>query len=305
MAFASAEELFGSKSPFQTKRENEWPLVLCAAHFDESHEKPGLAVAGYSAAIDTWWRLDCQWQALLKRWNLKYFKASECEKGLVEFAQYRDDLAAPKSPLKPHERERLRKVKLEFIDAICARHHVLQGYGAAIATEDFKRIIAEDPIAPIIFLDKSYYIGAQLCLVAAAMLVIDINICRSGNDKIEVQPIFGAREEPGLTAKTLFDNFSTKNPRSTEVLLPPQYEDDRTNTWLQVADTLAYEICQQLLATANNTKDDYMRVSLRSLLPAIHRVFRLDYKNLKQITCNHSPDSIPIRHLLLEELGQW
>ncbi len=242
MPFASAEELFGSKSPFQTKRENEWPLVLCAAHFDESHEKPGLAVAGYSAAIDTWWRLDCQWQALLKRWNLKYFKASECEKGLVEFAQYRDDLAAPKSPLKPHERERLRKVKLEFIDAICARHHVLQGYGAAIATEDFKRIIAEDPIAPIIFLDKSYYIGAQLCLVAAAMLVIDINICRSG---------------------------------------------------------------KQLLATTNNTKDDYMRVSLHSLLPAIHRVFRLDYKNLKQITCNHSPDSIPIRHLLLEELCQW
>src|SRR6267378_7014112 len=77
MPFASAEELFASKSPFQTKRENEWPLVLCAAHFDESHEKPGLAVAGYSAAIDSWWRLDCQWQALLKRWNLKYFKASE------------------------------------------------------------------------------------------------------------------------------------------------------------------------------------------------------------------------------------
>jgi hypothetical protein len=106
MPFASAEELFGSESPFQTKRENEWPLVLCAAHFDESHEKPGLAVAGYSAAIDTWWRLDCQWQALLKRWNLKYFKASECEKGLVEFAQYRDDLAAPKSSLKPQAIEK-------------------------------------------------------------------------------------------------------------------------------------------------------------------------------------------------------
>lgn len=298
-AFASAEVLSGSKSPSQMKRENEWPLVLSAAYLDGGNERPGLAVAGYSGAIDTWWSLNCHWQALLKRWNLKYFKASECENGLVEFAQYRDDLTGPKSPLKPHERGRLRKVKLEFIDAISARHHVLQGYGAAIATEDLKRIFAEDPAAPIIFLNKPYYIGAELCLVAATMLVSDVNMRCSRNDKIKVRPILGAREECGVITNTVFDKFAKKNPRSAEVLLPPQYDDHGNNSWLQVADMLAYEICTQLL---NHSRDDYMRVSLRTLLPAMHRVFRLDCKNLKQIIHNYSADSIPVRHLLPQQL---
>lgn len=304
MPVASAEELFGSESLFRTKRENEWPLVLYSAYFDETHEKPGFAIAGYAAATDTWWHLDWHWQELLKRWNLKYFKASECENGLVEFAQYRDDPTDLTSPLQPRERERLRKAKIEFIDAICERNHVLQGYGAAIVTKDFERLIAEDPAAPVIFLDKPYYLGAQLCLVAAAMLVRDANTRRAGHDKIEVRPIFGAHEECGGIAKTVFENFATNNPRSAEVLLPPQYGDHRTDSRLQVADTLAYEIRKQLTRSSKNSSADYMRVSLRSLLPAIHRVFRLNGRNLKQIVSNHSPDSIPIPHLLPKELWQ-
>ena len=304
MPFAKTEELSRSKSPSQTKRENEWRLVLSAACFDEGSEKPGLAVAGYSAAIDTWWHLDCHWQALLKRWNLRYFKASECENGLVEFSQYRDELTSPKAPLKPHERERLRKVKLEFIDAISAHHHVLQGYAAVIATEDLKRIIPEDPTARIILLNKPCYLGAELCLVAAAMLVGDVNLRRSRNDKVEVRPILGACEECWGITHTVLDKFAKENPRSAEVLLPPQYDDHRTNSWLQVADMLAYEACTQLTEYANTSRDNYMRVSLRTLLPAVHRVFRLDCKNLKQVIHNYSADSISVQHLLPEQLWQ-
>lgn len=302
MPFVIAEGLSGSKSPSQTKRENEWPLVLSAAYFDEGHGKPGLAVAGYSAAIDTWLHLDCDWQALLKRWNLKYFKASECENGIAEFAQYRDDLAAPKFTLKPHERERLRKVKLEFINAISARHHVLQGYGAAIATEDLKRVIDEDATAPVILLNEPYYIGVELCLVAATMLMSDANMRRSRNDKIEVRPVLGACEEhSGITA-TVFDKFAEKNPRSAGVLLPPLYVELGTNSWLQIADMLTYEIYKQLIEYANNSRDDYMRVSLCTLLPAMHRVFRLDCENLRQVIHNYCSDFIPARHLLAEQL---
>lgn len=303
MPFASVEELFGSESPFQTKRENNWPLVLYGGCSDESDAKPGFAIAGYSAAIDTWRRLECQWQELLKRWNLKYFKASECENGLAEFAQYRDDSTNLKSPLKPHERERLRKAKIDFVDAICKHHHVLQGYGAAIITEDFEGVIDEDPGAPSLFLDKPYSIGAQLCLIAAAMLVRDLNTRRSSHDQIEIRPILGSYEERGGIAKAVFDNFAKKNPRSAEVILPPQFDEDRTNSCLQVADTLAYEICKQLTRKPKTPDDDYMRVPLRSLLPAMHRVFRLDRKNLTDIMRNHTPDSISILHLLPEELS--
>lgn len=302
MLFTSSAEMSGSESPSPTKCENEWPLVLSAAYSDVGREKPGLAVAGYCAALETWRHVDSHWQALLKRWNVKHFKISECENGLAEFGQYRDDPTDPQSPLKPRERERLRKVKLEFIDAISAHHHVLQGYAAAIVTEDLKRIIAEDTTASIIPLNEPYYLASELCLVAAAMLVGDFNMRPSTNAKIEVRPILGACEEHGGITHTVFDKFAKKNPRCAEVLLPPQYDDPGTNSWLQVADVLAYEVCTQLIECNSNSRDGYMCVSLRSLLPAMHRVFRLDCKNLKQIIHNYSSESIPVGHLLPQQL---
>jgi hypothetical protein len=277
--------------------------VIYGAYFDESDEKPGFAIAGYSAALDTWWHLDLDWQKLLKRWNLKYFKASECENGLEEFAQYRDDPTDQGSPLKHHERERLKEVKTEFIDAICRQHDDLQGYGAAVVIEDFERIIAEDSVARALFMDKPYYIGAQLCLVAAAMPARDTNTNRSGNDRIEVRSIFDSHKEYSGIAKKVFDNFAAKNPLSAEVLLPPQYADDIENSSLQVADTLAYEIRKRLTRKLKNPCDNYMRVPLMRLRPAIYRIYKLDYKNLKRIVENQSPDSIPVPYLRPDELS--
>lgn len=246
--------------------------------------------------------MDWAWQDLLKDWNLKYFKASECENGLKEFAQYRDDPTDQRSPLKPHEREKLKEIKIRFIDAIVKHHDDLQGYGAAIVTEDFNRIIAEDDVASVIFRDKPYYLAAQLCLVAAAMPARDANARRSGNDKIDVRPTFDSHEEYSEIAKAVFDNFGAKNPLSSQVLLPPKYDDDTTTTALQVADTLAYEIRKQLTRKIRDSSDDYMRVPLQRLLPAIYRVYKLDYDALKTIVLNQTPDSIPVAHLKPEEL---
>lgn len=265
MSYVSIEERFAFLFPFRTRRENRWPFVIYGAYFDESDEKPGFSIAGYSAAYDTWLHIDWAWTELLKRWNLKYYKASECENGLCEFAQYRDDPTDQKSPLNPIEREKLREIKVQFIDAICKHHDDLQGYGAAIVVEDFQKVIAEDPIARKTFLDKPYYLGAQLCLVAAAMPVRDANTRRSGDERIELRPIFDSTEEYSGIAKQVFDNFKEKNPRAAEVLLPPAYENDVTTTPLQVADTLAYEIRKQLTRKIRNPDDEYMRVPLTRL----------------------------------------
>jgi hypothetical protein len=296
------EERFAFLFPFRSKRENRWPLVIYRAYFDESDEKPSFAIAGYSAAYDTWLHLDWAWQPLLKRWNLKYYKASECENGLEQFAQYRDDPKDQKSPLKPQERERLKEIKTQFIDAICKHHDDLQGYGAAISIEGFEKVIAEDQAARDRFLDKPYYIGAQLCLVAAALPIRSVNKRRSGDDKIALRPIFDSNEQYSGLAKQVFDDFGNKNPKAAEVLLPPAYDSDIANSSLQVADTLAYEVRKLLTRKIRNPKDEYTRVPLLRLRPAIYRIYKLDYKNLKILAANQTPDGIPIQHIKPEKL---
>ena len=268
--------------------------MIYGAYFDESDEEPGFSVAGYSAALDTWLHLDWKWQELLNRWNLKYFKASECENGLVEFAQYRDDPTDRKSPLKPNERERLKEIKIQFVDAIVKHHDDLQGYGAAIVTGDFDKIIAEDRVARKLFMDKPYYISAQLCLVATAMSVHETNVRRSGDARIQLKPVFDSHEEYSSIARQMFDSFAEKNPKSAEVLLPPTYKDDKLCSSLQVADTLAYEIRKQLTRKIRKADDDYMRVPLVRLHPAIYRIYKLAYEDLKMIVANQTPDSIAV-----------
>jgi Protein of unknown function (DUF3800) len=298
----SLEERFACLFPFRTQHESRWPFVIYTAYFDESDEKPVFSLAGYSAALDTWLHLDWRWQELLEHWNLEYFKASECENGLGQFAKYRDDPNDLRSELKRKERERLKEIKTQFIDAICDHHDDLQGYGTAVAVEDFARIISEDKLARQLFMDKPYYVAAQLCLVDAAMSARDANTRRPGDAQIEVRPVFDSHEEYSGIVKVMFDKFAKKNPRSAEILLPPTYDDDRCCSPLQVADTLAYEIRKLFTQQIRNPDEMQARVPLVRLRPAIYHIYALDYDGLKTIVANQSPDSIAPTRVKPEEL---
>lgn len=276
--------------------------MIYGAYYDESDEKPGFSVAGYAAAYDTWIHLDWKWQCLLKKWNLAYFKASECENLLGEFAQYRDRPSDLESKPKPNERDKLIEIKTEFVDAICKQSDDLQGYGAVVVVEDFERIISEDAEASRIFMDNPYYICFQLCLIAAAMPARDANARRSKEHRIQVKPIFDSHEEYSGLAKILFDKFIEKNPRSAEVLLPPSYDDDKTTSALQVADTLAYEVRKHLTRKIVNPNDEYMRKPMERLRPFVYRIYKLDYQALKLIVARQESDSIPVSPVKVEEL---
>jgi hypothetical protein len=251
--------------------------MIYAAYYDESDESPGFSVAGYSASYATWVHLDWAWQCLLKKWHLAYFKASECENLLGEFAQYRDCPTDLKSDLKPHERQKLIEIKTEFVDAICKQSDDLQGYGAVVIVDDFEKIISENAEAKRLFLDKPYYVCFQLCLVAAAMPARDFDLQRpSKEDHVFVKPIFDSHKVYSGLAPTLYEKFIKANPRSAEVLLPPNYGDDKAVSALQVADTLAYEARKHL--TRQIVKgDDYIRKPMERLRPFVYRIYRLDY----------------------------
>jgi hypothetical protein len=189
------EELFVFLFPFGTRREDRWPLLIYGAYYDESDEKPGFSLCGYAAAYDTWVHLDWKWKCLLKKWGLPYFKASECEHLLGVFAQYRDCPSDLKSPLSQHERDKVKEIKTDFIDAICKHKDDLQGYGAAVVIEDFEKIISENSAAARLFMGKPYYICLQLCLVAAAMPAWAENSRRPSGERIFIKPIFDSHEE--------------------------------------------------------------------------------------------------------------
>jgi uncharacterized protein DUF3800 len=296
------EELFAFLFPFNLPLKNRWPLVIYGAYYDESDEKPGFSLAGYAAPYLTWVHLDWKWQELLRKWNLAYFKASECENLLGEFAQYRDCPADLKSELKPNERSRLVEIKTEFVDAICKHGDDLQGYGAVVVVKDFERIISEDRAALKLFMDKPYYVCFQLCLVAAAMPARDFNLRQPKENHVYIKPIFDSHKEYSGLAKSLFDKFLKGNPRSAEVLLPPDYEDDKTVSALQVADSLCYEVRKLLTRKIANPQDEYIRKPLERLRPFVYRVYKLDYQALKLIVAKQDRDYIPISPVKVEEL---
>lgn len=296
------EELLAFLFPFNMRYENRWPLVIYAAYYDESDQKPGFAMGGFSASYLTWVHLDWAWRDLLARWNIRFFKASECENLLGEFAQYRDCPTDLKSRLKPHEFEKVKEIKTQFIDVICRHRDDLQGYGVAVVIEDFERIISESANARKILMDNPYYIAAQLCLVAAAMPARAANKDRAKEDQVRVKPIFDSHREYGSIANMVFDKFPAKNPRAAEVLLPPDYEDDQEVSALQVSDCLVYEIRKLLTGKLKNPEAYEMRTAMKRLLPSIFRIYKLSYKSLKVIVDNQVSDSIPIKHLKPEEL---
>jgi hypothetical protein len=276
--------------------------VIYAAYYDESNEKPGFSLAGYAAPYQTWIHLDWTWRELLKKWKLAYFKASECENLFGECSQYRDHPTDLKSALNPNERSRLIEIKTDFVDAICKHSDDLQGYGAVVVVDDFERIVSEDTSARELLMDKPYYICFQLCLVAAAMPARDFNLRQPKENHVYVKPIFDSHEEYSGLAKRLFDRFLEGNPRSAEVLLPPDFEDDKVVSALQVADTLCYEARKHLTRKIANPQDEYIRKPLERLRPFVYRIYKLDYQALKLIVARQGSDYIPISPVKMEEL---
>lgn len=295
------EELLVFLFPFNMPRESR-RVVIYGAYYDESEHGSSFCLGGYAAAYDTWIHLDWAWGDLLKKWNLRYFKASECENGLEQFAQYRDDPNNVKTDLKPHERDKLKQIKTEFVDAICKHHDDLQGYGAVVVVDDFRRLVSEDQEALRLLSDKPYYICFQLCLMAAAYPARAANQHLPYDHRIRIKPIFDSHKEYSALAKQLFDGFTKKNPKSAEVLLPPDYEDDLDTSALQVADSLAYEARKFLSRQIRDPLDEYMRPPLIRMLPSVYRMYRLDYEALKLIIKRQEPDSIPLLDVKIEDV---
>jgi hypothetical protein len=220
---------------------------------------------------------------LAKAWRIKYFKASECENGLGEFAQYRDNPADVKTRLKQHEWEKLQKAKGQFIDAICKHADYIRGSGAVTNLKDFQRIISENAKAHALFMDHPYYVCLQAALSSATRKMFEENLHRSNEGKLYIKPIFDSHKDFSDIARIAYEKFRAKNTRAATILLPLDYEDDLDTPALQAADMLAYEVRKHMTNRGRSPKRP-MRNQLQKLLKTVKEsIYVLDYDALNAI----------------------
>lgn len=254
-------------------------MTTLASYFDESSDDIVFSIAGYVSDYATWCHLDWSWRDLLKKWDVAYFKASECETLVGEFLKHRTDPEHPRAPMTQHDKDVARYIRTDFIDAICKSETAIFGVGNALIKADFEKIIGENEKALHLFGTDPYFVCLQVCLTRMVKKLRDDNGPIAG--KHWVKPIFDSHEKVSGMAKIVYDKFRQKNPDVSAVLLPLDYQSDIETPALQAADLLVYEVRKYLIGQQFDNRPP--RKSWERLSPTIYAVDRLDYAQFARI----------------------
>jgi hypothetical protein len=130
-------------------------------YMDESSDQQGLqafAVGAFIGQQDKWRAATQLWRILLKKYNLDYYKASECERGQGQFKQHRSQ----RPVLTDIEREKLATIRKEFLDV--PRQCSLVGVGITTLLPDYKQVLRDVPDANEYFGGTPYYFTYHLVM---------------------------------------------------------------------------------------------------------------------------------------------
>jgi len=278
-------------------------MMLAAGCFDESTDESSegrcYTVAGFVGGLDVMVVLELRWKDLLKKYNLKFFKASQIENGFGEFAQYRDDPNALSKPLSKREKALIVEIKTAFVNLICETDG-LYGIGTVLILPDFERLVQEDPVA-YHHLPFPYYICGQLTMMEAGQMMLLSNQHSRPAARGNLRPVFDSHEEYSGRFKQIFDSFARMNPISSRYLLAPHYESELDHLTLQAADCLAYE-ARKLLIQQEFEPHRPERIAMTRLRKRVRRLYKLNYESLKLIAHAQTSDTIPLAPALENDL---
>jgi hypothetical protein len=271
-------------------------MLLAAGFFDESSdgefEERVFTVGGYIASGAPAVQLELRWKDLLEKYELAYFKASELESLIEQFAKFRDDpSSATKARFNQREKELVISIKTEFVDLLCKQTDLI-GVSATIHMQHLKAFQNDKPelfrkIPPF------YQLCGQLVMMEAGQLMATTNASNPPHLQAMLRPIFDSHQEFGPRFKASFDEFKKKNPNSSKFLLPPLFEKEEDYLCLQAADLFTYEMRR----TVSNhffepTRD--LRIAAGRLFPQISKSFVVDYAALETLAGWQDRDFIPI-----------
>ena len=170
--------------------------MLIGGYFDESTDESTegncYSVAGYVADGSSALELSFLWADLLRKHNLKYFKASEIEYGFGEFRQYRDNPKDLTAPLSTREKQKIVEIKGDFVGAICKCN--VYGVGAVLMLRDYELLRSECPNAQR-HLAAPWYLCSTFCLLTCGQIMNLTHGYHTPERTGFLRPVFDWQEE--------------------------------------------------------------------------------------------------------------
>jgi Protein of unknown function (DUF3800) len=196
--------------------------------------------------------LERRWEALRKRpdIDIRYFKASECQNGLGEFAKF---VADPKR-ITSAEREKLDSISHEFLGLIThpvpfdSNQYLAVG-GVGIIQQDFYDVI-KDPAARSILGDSPYRLAYDFAMIQCAWAMKELN---TGD---AVSFVCDEHQTYSPLAAEAYRNLKENNPNAAKYMATFSFADDNGCEPLQAADASVYEIRRALNLSTGQWKGE-------------------------------------------------
>jgi hypothetical protein len=262
---------------------------------DESFDPKGkgvFAVGGILGRGIPFFELERRWEKLLSRpdIDLKYFKASECERGNKQFAKFVVD----PNGVSPSERAKLDSISHEFLDLIIRpipfddkSYLCIQGVG--VVQEDFYEVIKDDNARAILG-NSPYRLAYDFAMIqcAWAMKELEKNLkagkqktMDTSSSKDPVSFVCDEDEEHSYLAPKAYRNLKNTNPQAAEYMASFSSAKDTDCATLQAADAAVFEVRRALNLALKQWHGTVRRQF--NLLANAHIMFLITHSNKEQL----------------------
>jgi len=266
--------------------------MMVGSYMDESfdYKKTGtFVVGGILGRGVPIFELERGWGKLLKRPDIgiEYFKASECQNGLGQFAKFVSD---PKN-ITPKERTRLDSISHEFLSLIATpvpydEKHYLCVHGAGVIQEDFYEVIKDDTARAILG-PSPYRLAYNFAMINCAWAMKELGDGGTGH---VVSFICDEHEQYSPLAQEAFRSLKATNPNAAQFMATFSSADEKKCVPLQAADAGVFEV-RRALNLALKKWDGELR-SQFNLLADASAMFLITHSNkeqLEHLVANHKP----------------
>jgi len=265
--------------------------MMFGCYLDESFDmkQSGFyAVGGLIARGVALFELERQWEQLLKRRRLEYFKASECESGKKQFAKF---IVNPKKITAP-ERSKLDSISHEFCRLIgnpveYDDRAFLCLFGAAVVQKDFYDL-SKNPKARSVLGNSPYRLAYDLAMIQAAWCMKQLEKDTRRLDCVSY--ICDQDEEHHDIAPAAYLDLRRKNRIAGKYMCTYSMADEKKCAPLQAADAVVYEIRKVLKYAARDwetkLREQFGFFADKRLMFYIGHTSR---EHLEWIAANHKP----------------
>jgi Protein of unknown function (DUF3800) len=243
----------------------------------------GLIVRGVA-----FFELERNWEALLRKYKIAYFKASECESGKGQFAKH---VADPKN-ITAKERSRLSSISQDFCRLIgnpveYDDRAFFALFGTAVVQKDFYEL-TKKPKAKAVLGDSPYRLTYDLAMIHAAWSMKQLEKDTRRRDCVSY--ICDEDEEHVDIAPAAYFALRRKNRSAGKYMCSYSMADEKQCAPLQAADAVVYEV-RKVLKYKFRDWETKLREQFQIFADrrVVFYVGHSNRKQLKWIAANHNP----------------